>query len=135
MPEGVIAQPLAPAFSSSLFDPIEPWTEPVWRNSNPNAYREASFRLGDHEPGASGHRCVPFLFSPNFSHPAPRVQVRENPVPLYAAIIEDLGQEDFVKVDGAACSHTALLTPAFLARLGLEPRQRVPDMKDRVRCR
>ena len=66
------------------------------------------------------------MFLPNFSHPAPRVQVRENPVPLYAAIIEDLGQEDFVKVDGAACSHTALLTPAFLARLGLEPRQRVP---------
>ena len=56
-------------------------------------------------------------------------------VPLYAARIEDLGPGDFVKVDCAACSHTALLTPAFLARLGLEPRHRVLDLKDRVRCR
>src|SRR6516162_7602616 len=44
------------------FDPVEPRTKPVWRNSNPNAYREASFCLGYHEPGASGHWCVPFLF-------------------------------------------------------------------------
>jgi hypothetical protein len=56
-------------------------------------------------------------------------------VPLYAARIEDLVPTDFVKVDCAACSHTALLTPASLARLGLEPRQRVLDLKDRVRCR
>jgi hypothetical protein len=67
-------------------------------------------------------------------------------VPLYAARIEDLGPGDIVKVDCAACcrrllrssaelrcSHTALLTPASLARLGLEPRQRVLDLKDRVR--
>jgi hypothetical protein len=39
-------------------------------------------------------------------------------VPLYAARIEDLGPGDFIKVD-CACGHTALLTPAFLARLGL----------------
>ncbi len=56
-------------------------------------------------------------------------------VPLYAARIGDLGSGDLVKVDCAACSHTALLTPAFLARLGLEPRGRVLDLKDRVRCR
>ena len=56
-------------------------------------------------------------------------------VPLYAARIEDLGRGDFVKVDCAACGHMALLTPAFLARLGLEPRHRVLDLKDRVRCR
>ena len=69
-------------------------------------------------------------------------------VPLYAARIEDLGSGDFVKIDCAACcrrllrssaelrcSHTALLTPAFLARLGLGPRQKVLDLKDRVRCR
>jgi hypothetical protein len=56
-------------------------------------------------------------------------------VPLYAARIEDLGSGDFVKIDCAACSHTALLIPAFLVRLGLEPRQRVLDLKDRVRCR
>jgi hypothetical protein len=30
-------------------------------------------------------------------------------VPLYTARIEDLGPGDFVKVDRAACSHTALL--------------------------
>jgi ribosomal protein S27E len=56
-------------------------------------------------------------------------------VPLYAATIEDLGPSDFVKIDCAACGHTALLTPVFLARLGLEPRHRVLDLKDRVRCR
>jgi hypothetical protein len=38
-------------------------------------------------------------------------------VPLYAAKIEDLGPGDFVKVDCAAFSHTALLTSKFLARL------------------
>jgi hypothetical protein len=54
-------------------------------------------------------------------------------VSLYAARIEDLGPGDFVKVDCAACSHTALLAPAFLARLRLEPRHRVLDLKDRVR--
>jgi hypothetical protein len=56
-------------------------------------------------------------------------------VPLYAARIEDLGPGDFVKVDCAACSHTALLTSEFLARLGLESRQKVLDLGDRVRCR
>lgn len=56
-------------------------------------------------------------------------------VPLYAARIEDLGPGDFVKVDCGACSHTALLTPAFLHKLGLEARDKVLDLKDRVRCR
>ena len=56
-------------------------------------------------------------------------------IPLYAARIENLGPGDFVKIDCAACSHTALLSPAFLARLGLEPRHKVLDLKDRVRCR
>jgi hypothetical protein len=56
-------------------------------------------------------------------------------VPLYAARIEDLGPSDFVKIDCAACSHTALLTPEFMAGLGLERRQKVLDLKDRVRCR
>jgi hypothetical protein len=67
-------------------------------------------------------------------------------VPLYAARIEDLGSGDFVKIDCAACcrrllrssaelrcSHTALLIPAFLVRLGLEPRQRVLDLKELLR--
>jgi ribosomal protein S27E len=56
-------------------------------------------------------------------------------VPLYAARIEDLGRSDFVKVDCASCSHTALLAPDFLSRLGLEPRDKVLDLKARVRCR
>jgi ribosomal protein S27E len=56
-------------------------------------------------------------------------------VPLYAARIEDLAQGDFVKVDCAACGHTALLTSAFLARLDLKSSRRVLDLKDRVRCR
>ena len=56
-------------------------------------------------------------------------------VPLYAARIEDLGPGDFVKIDCAACSQTALLTPLFLARLGLGARLKVLDLKDRVRCR
>jgi ribosomal protein S27E len=64
-----------------------------------------------------------------------RTSGRVEMVPLYAARIEDLGPGSFVKIDCAACSHTALLIPAFLVRLGLEPRQRVLDLKDRVRCR
>ena len=56
-------------------------------------------------------------------------------IPLYAARIENLGPGDFVKIDYAACSHTALLTSAFLARLGLGPREKVLDLKGRVRCR
>jgi hypothetical protein len=56
-------------------------------------------------------------------------------VPLYAARIEDLRPGDFVKVDCAACSHTALLASAFLSRLGLSPRHKVLDLKDKVRCR
>jgi hypothetical protein len=35
-----------------------------------------------------------------------------------AARIDDLGPGDFVKVDYAARSHTALLSTAFLSRLG-----------------
>ena len=61
--------------------------------------------------------------------------MRGRMVPLYAAKVEDLGPGDFVKIDCAACSHTALLAPAFLTRLGLGPRQKVLDLKDRVRCR
>ena len=48
-------------------------------------------------------------------------------VPLYAARIEDLGPGDFVRVDCAACEHTALLAPTFLSRLGLNPRVRVHE--------
>ena len=36
-----------------------------------------------------------------------------------------------MKIDCAACSHTALLSPAFLARLGLYPRDKVVDLQGR----
>lgn len=53
----------------------------------------------------------------------------------YTAGIEDLGAGDFVKIDCAAREHTALLTPAFLTRVKLEPRHKMLDLKDRARCR
>jgi hypothetical protein len=56
-------------------------------------------------------------------------------VPLYAARIEDLGSGDFVKIDCAMCSHTALLTREFLSSQGLEPYRKVLDFQDRVRRR
>jgi hypothetical protein len=56
-------------------------------------------------------------------------------VPLYLAKVEDLGSANFVKIDCAACGHTALLTPASLTRLGLGLRLKVLDLKDRARCR
>jgi hypothetical protein len=55
--------------------------------------------------------------------------------PLYLAGIEDLGHGDLVKVDCAACHHVALLTPAFLLRLGISSRAKVLDLEERVRCR
>jgi hypothetical protein len=55
--------------------------------------------------------------------------------PLYAPRIEDLGPGDFVQVDCAECSHTGLLAPTFLSRLGLSPEDKVLDLQDRVRCR
>jgi hypothetical protein len=50
-------------------------------------------------------------------------------VPLYLAKVEDLGSGDFVKIDCAACGHTALLTPASLTRSGLGLRPKVLDLK------
>ena len=56
--------------------------------------------------------------------------------PLYAATIEDLGAGELVKVDCAACNHTALLSREFLSRrLGLASHIKVLDLKDKVRCR
>ena len=49
-------------------------------------------------------------------------------VPLYLAKVEDLGAGDFVKIDCAACGHTALLRPASLARLGFGARLKVLDL-------
>jgi len=36
-----------------------------------------------------------------------------------------------VKVDCAACSHTALLSTTFLLRLGIGPQDKVLDLKNR----
>ena len=55
-------------------------------------------------------------------------------VPLYLAKIEDLGPGDLVKID-CACSHTALLTAESLLQRGRGNREKVLDLKDRVRCR
>jgi hypothetical protein len=52
-------------------------------------------------------------------------------VPPYAARIEDVGPRDFVKVDSAACSHTALLSTVFRSRLGPSSRDKILDLKDR----
>jgi len=52
-------------------------------------------------------------------------------VPLYAARIADLGPGDFIKVDCAACGHTAVLAPASLNRRDLSPRNKVLDLKGR----
>ena len=56
-------------------------------------------------------------------------------IPLYAARIEDLGPSDFLKIDCAACGHTAVRALAFLDRLGPSPRCKVIDLKDRMRGR
>jgi hypothetical protein len=56
-------------------------------------------------------------------------------VPLYLATIADLGPGDFVKIDCAACSHTALLSTVSLSRLSLSPREKVLDLKKRLKCR
>ena len=56
-------------------------------------------------------------------------------LPLYSTRIEDLGQDDFVKVDCFACRHVALLTPNALLRAGLNPAAKVLDLKGRFRCR
>jgi hypothetical protein len=55
--------------------------------------------------------------------------------PLYLARIKDLGRSDPVKVTCAARHHVAVLTPDFLLRLGLDPRAKVLDLKDRDRWR
>jgi hypothetical protein len=52
---------------------------------------------------------------------------------LYAARIDDLGPGDFVKVNRGACSHTALLSTAFLSLLGLSPRGKVCSIS-RIGC-
>ena len=58
-------------------DPIEPRTQPIGRDADPNTHRKASFSLGDHEPGTSSHRHVPILFARRlaFAQHARKVQL------------------------------------------------------------
>src|SRR5215472_12997017 len=51
-------------------DLVEPTAQASGRNANSYADREAPFCLGYHEPGASGHACVPFSFSMSFPQTA-----------------------------------------------------------------
>jgi len=43
-------------------DPVEPGTQAVRWEADPDAHGEAMFSLSDHEAGDSSHRFVPFLF-------------------------------------------------------------------------
>ena len=55
--------------------------------------------------------------------------------PLYAARVEDLGLGDLVKVDCAACNHTALLGRDALVKVGIELGAKLLDLRGSVRCR
>jgi hypothetical protein len=57
-------------------------------------------------------------------------------VPLYAARVQDLGPDDFVRVQCAACGHDELIPPSsFLHGLRLPPTTLIMDLKRRFRCR
>jgi hypothetical protein len=55
--------------------------------------------------------------------------------PLYAARLEDLGPDDYVRVE-CACGHEALLLAEWLIRnAGLSPDQQVLKLERKFRCR
>ena len=56
---------------------------------------------------------------------------------LYAARIEDLGLNDFVKVECAACGHAELLSSDMLRLSGcpLPPYTGILDLEPKLRCR
>jgi hypothetical protein len=54
--------------------------------------------------------------------------------PLHDARLQDLGPNDFVKVE-CVCGHTALLTPAMLRTAGLPEYEIIVQLKRRMRCR
>jgi hypothetical protein len=124
-----------PSLATILFDLED---DPIpdlggWRSGSSNSRKPHSL---DRSAGTGEGYLLVDLRGPARDHLPERMKnAAPEMVPLHAARIEDLGPSDFVKIDCAACSHTALLKPAFLARLGLEPRRRVLDLKDRVRCR
>ena len=56
--------------------------------------------------------------------------------PLYAARIEDLGPNDFVRVECIACGHDEMVPKVGLtAGLRLPPETRLLDLEPRLRCR
>ena len=66
-------------------------------------------------------------------HTAQRTPATAIPFSANLARIEDLGQDDFVKNDCAACRHIALLTPQVLLRARVSPVVKVLDLKERLR--
>ena len=57
-------------------------------------------------------------------------------VPLYGVRMQDLGPDDVAVFKCGACGHTAELWPSFLIRgLGLQPTDKVLDLKQRLVCR
>ncbi len=62
-------------------DPVEPRTQPIGRDADPNTHRKASFSRGDHEPGTSSHWCVPLFFCKG-----PRTPLSGSPASLGLAV-------------------------------------------------
>jgi hypothetical protein len=57
-------------------------------------------------------------------------------VPLYAALVQDLGPGDVAVFKCGACGHTAKIPPSGLRRgLGLQPTEKVLDLERRLWCR
>jgi hypothetical protein len=57
-------------------------------------------------------------------------------VPLYAARIEDLRPDDFVRVECTACGHDEMIPQVgLLVGWRLPPYMRVLDLEPRLRCR
>ena len=55
-------------------------------------------------------------------------------VPLYAALVSDLGPGDFMHVE-CACGHTERLTAAMLITAGVARDEKVQRPGNRMRCR
>ena len=55
-------------------------------------------------------------------------------VPLYAARVEDLGPDDWLKVE-CACGHLERLSAAMLATAGVPSYTKILDLKSRLKCR
>ena len=54
-------------------------------------------------------------------------------VPLYAARVSDLGQDDLLVVE-CACGHLEHLTASMLGTAGVRPDAKVLDLQRRLKC-